>query len=118
MSRENSVLKRASRLPMALIPELPEDEAAVTSDPGTEETVDRDDARPLLESQAKIAGQRKMLFTLSKMGATENVADKRGGEVEGIRTRAGCAISFIALAELSQVWLVFPLVLIVQTDAD
>lgn len=77
MSRENSVLKRASRVLMPLIPELPEDAAALTSDPEVELTVHGDPvggseeaaegAQLLLESQAKIAGQRKMLFTRLKI---------------------------------------------------
>lgn len=59
---------------MPPIPELPEGSAALTSDPEVEQTdncdtVDgskegADDAQPLLESHAKIAGQRKVLFTL------------------------------------------------------
>lgn len=68
MSRENSALKRASRVLMPLIPERPEDSAdpevteAVHCDPldGSEER--GDDAQLLLESQATIAGERKMLF--------------------------------------------------------
>lgn len=56
---------------MPLIPELSEDPAALTSDPETEPTVNSetlnsseesgngDDEQLLLESQAKIAGQRK-----------------------------------------------------------
>lgn len=78
MSRENSVLKRASRVLLPLIPELPEDSAALTSDPEVEQTVNcdtvegskerGDDAQLLLDSQAKIAGQSNMLFTLLKTG--------------------------------------------------
>lgn len=104
MSRENNVLKRMSCLSMPLIPELPEDAAALTSDPGMEQTVDCKDVRPLLESQAKIAGQRKMLFTLSKIAARA-VALKMSQTKEEEKycglTHAGCKISIIVLAELS-----------------
>lgn len=73
MSQENRVLKRASRVLMPLIPELPEDSRALTSHPETEPMVNcgvltgeegGGDERLLLESQAKIAGQRKMRFTV------------------------------------------------------
>lgn len=74
MSRENRVLKRASRVLMPLIPELPEDAAALTSDPEAEPTLDcapvggaeerGQDAQLLLKSQAQIAGQRTALCTL------------------------------------------------------
>lgn len=68
MSRENSVLKRASQALMPLIPEQLEDAAALTSDPEVDsatvggDAVDGskergDDTQLLLESQAKIAGQ-------------------------------------------------------------
>uniref|UniRef100_H3CD08 Shootin 2 n=1 Tax=Tetraodon nigroviridis TaxID=99883 RepID=H3CD08_TETNG len=66
MSRENSVLKRASQALMPLIPEQLEDAAALTSDPEVDsatvggDAVDGskergDDTQLLLESQAKIA---------------------------------------------------------------
>uniref|UniRef100_A0A674MD71 Shootin-1-like n=1 Tax=Takifugu rubripes TaxID=31033 RepID=A0A674MD71_TAKRU len=65
MSKENRVLKRASRALMPLIPELSEDPAALTSDTETEPAVNcetlngseesGDDDEQLLESQAKIA---------------------------------------------------------------
>uniref|UniRef100_A0A674MAI3 Shootin-1-like n=1 Tax=Takifugu rubripes TaxID=31033 RepID=A0A674MAI3_TAKRU len=72
---ENRVLKRASRALMPLIPELSEDPAALTSDTETEPAVNcetlngseesGDDDEQLLESQAKIAGQRKAVFLFS-----------------------------------------------------
>ncbi|XP_056883358.1 shootin-1 isoform X3 [Takifugu flavidus] len=65
MSKENRVLKRASRALMPLIPELSEDPAALTSDTETEPAVNcetlngseesGDDDEQLLLSQAKIA---------------------------------------------------------------
>lgn len=73
MSQENRVLKRASRVLMPLIHELPEGSRALTSDPETEPTVNCGaltgaeggrDERLLLESQAKIAGQRKTFLTV------------------------------------------------------
>lgn len=87
MSRENSVLKRASRLLMPLIPELPEGSAPLTSDPEVEQTANCDtvdgskerleDAQLLLESQAKITGQREMLFTLLKLSHAKCNRQKR-----------------------------------------
>ncbi|XP_035850076.1 shootin-1 isoform X2 [Sander lucioperca] len=58
VTKENKVLKRKSQMLMPLIPELPENLAAVTFDPETDPTVNGDDLGEetlLLESQAKIA---------------------------------------------------------------
>lgn len=69
MTKENRVLKRMSHMLMPLIPENPE---AVTSDPQPECTVNcdvgevgeesSDETLLLLESQTKIAGLTKLLI--------------------------------------------------------
>lgn len=92
MSRENRVLKRASRALMPPIPELSEDPAALTSDPDAEPTVNcetlsgseesgGDDEQLLLESQAKIAGQRKTGETSGRRRMDECTGAPKGASL-------------------------------------